>query len=104
MDAVLPVNLARRNLGQIVEEAFYLDKVFALTRSKRPMAMVLSNKLFAQMVKAIEQYDQALADTIALMSNPELQAILEEDDQHPETTLTFDERVLANGDALQPGN
>lgn len=104
MDAVLPVNFARRNLGQIVEEAFYLDKVFALTRSKRPMAMVLSNKLFAQMVNAIEQYDYALADTIALMSNPELQAILEEDDQHPETAVSFDESLLATANGLQPGN
>lgn len=45
----------------------------------------------------IERYDHALADTIALMSNCELQAILDEDDQHPETAVPFDERLLARG-------
>ncbi len=91
---IVPVNQARRHLGQLVEEVFYRDKSFLFTRSKRPMAVLIGKSLFAQMVKVIEKYDHGLADTLAIMSNPELQAVLEEDEHNADQAVPFDESLL----------
>ncbi len=100
MNNVLPINQARRNLGQLVEEAFYLDKPFTLTRSNRPMAVLVGNKLFAKMVKLIEKYDHGLADTLAVITNPELRAVLKEDENSSEKAVAFDKSLLEDRNGI----
>jgi PHD/YefM family antitoxin component YafN of YafNO toxin-antitoxin module len=81
MTTVIPINQARRHLGEIVEEAHYLGKPFLLIRGKKPMATLVGSQVFAQMIETIEKYDPGLADTLAIMSNPEIQALLEQSAQ-----------------------
>ncbi len=64
------------------------------------MAVLVGNKLFAKMIKLIEKYDQGLADTLAIQSNEELQAVLEEDENSLETAMPFDKSLLVDQDGI----
>lgn len=78
MTTVIPVNTARRHLGEVIQEARYGGKPFVLTRNKKPMVTLIGVKEFARMLKVIEKHDRGLADTLAIMSNPEIQEVLEQ--------------------------
>lgn len=82
MSTTIPVNKARQHLGELIEEAHYLGKPFLLTRGKKPMAALIGSKEFGRILELIEEHDPGLADTLAIMTNPEVQAILDEDEKH----------------------
>jgi prevent-host-death family protein len=82
MSTVVPVHQARKHLGEIVERAFYEEKPFILTRVKKPMAVLVGTRVFAQILELVEKYDSGLADTLAIMANPEIQAILKAGEQN----------------------
>jgi hypothetical protein len=46
------------------------------------MATVIGNREFAEILKVLEEHDPGLADTLAIMSNPEIEALLEEGDEN----------------------
>ena len=96
MTSVVPVHQARRRLGELIEQAFYQDRPFILTRAKKPMATLIGTQMLARILELIEKYDRGLADTLAIMTNPEIQAILEdgEEDIRAGRTLPFDESLL----------
>jgi len=81
MTTVVSVNEARKNLGNLMGEAFYTDRPFVLTRGKRAMAALVGIKVFRQMVRLMEKHDPGLADTLAIMSNPEIEALLKESEE-----------------------
>jgi prevent-host-death family protein len=82
MSTTVPVHEARQHLGELIEEAHYLGKPFLLTRGKKPMAALIGSKEFGRILELIEKYDPGLVDTLAIMTNPEVEAILEEDEKH----------------------
>lgn len=95
MNSVLPVNQARRHLEELINEAHYQGKPFLLTKGTA-MATLVGTKIFIQMLGLVEKYDPGLADTLAIMSNPEIQAILEagEKDIKEGNVLPFDKSLL----------
>lgn len=78
MNYIISVNEARRNLGELLNQAFYQGTPFVVTRGNKPMAAILGVNEFKQILSLIEKHDPALADTLAIMSNPEVQQILKE--------------------------
>jgi PHD/YefM family antitoxin component YafN of YafNO toxin-antitoxin module len=80
MNTVVSVNQARERLGELIQQAHYLGKPFVLTRGKKPMAAIIGTQEFGRILELIETYDPALADTLALMSNPELEELLQQGD------------------------
>jgi hypothetical protein len=80
MNSVVPVNQARRHLEELINQAHYQGTPFLLTKGKA-MATLVGTKIFTQMLALVEKYDPGLADTLAVMSNPEIQAILEAGDK-----------------------
>jgi prevent-host-death family protein len=78
MTFAVPVHQARRHLGELLNQAFYKGRPFILTRGKQPMAVLLGAQEFSQILKLIEKHDPGLADTLAILADPQLQAILEE--------------------------
>ena len=45
------------------------------------MGVLVGAKEWKEIIEKIEMYDQGLADTLALMADPELQALLEEGEE-----------------------
>lgn len=79
---MISIDEARKHLGELLNEAYYLGKPFVLKRGKKPMAALIGTHIFGEMLRVIEKYDPGLADTLAIMANPEVQAILEEDEKN----------------------
>lgn len=78
MNFIIPAKVARKNLGELLDRAYYQGTPFLVTRGKRAVAAVVGAKEFQSYLKYLEAHDPGLADTLAIMSNPEVQAILEE--------------------------
>ncbi len=78
MQTPIQISEARKQLGELVNEAYYTGKPIQLSKGNKPMAMLIGTKEFAEMLKIIEEHDPGLADTLAIMTNPDVQAILEE--------------------------
>lgn len=81
MNTVISVNHARDHLGELTQQAHYLGKPFVLTRGKKPMAALIGTQEFARILELIETYDPALADTLALLTNPEVDELLQQGDE-----------------------
>ena len=96
MTFVIPVHQARRHLGELLNQAFYQGKPFVLTRGKKPMAVLFGAQEFSQILKLIEKHDHGLADTLAIMADPKLQAVSKqgEKDIKAGRVLPFDENLL----------
>ena len=78
MPFTVPVHQARRHLGELLNQAFYRGRPFVLTRGQKPMAVLFGTHEFSEILELIEKHDPGLADTLAILADPELQAILEE--------------------------
>ena len=93
MQTIIPVHQARKQLGELINQAFYQGKPFVLTRGKKPMAALIGTQEFKEIIKLLEKHNPALADTLAIMTNPEVQAIFAEDEKHLKVgkTIPLDE-------------
>lgn len=93
---IIPINEARQHLGEIVEEAHFLSKPFMITRGNRPMAALIGINELTIILGLIEKHDPGLADTLAIMSNPEIQDLLEEGEKNIQEgkVLPFDKNLL----------
>ena len=81
MNTIISVHEARHHLGELIQQAHYLGKPFVLTRGKKPMAAIIGTQEFGRILELIETYDPALADTLAIMTNPELEDILNQGEE-----------------------
>jgi prevent-host-death family protein len=82
MQTTIQISEARKVLGELVNQAYYEGKPIQLVKGSKPMATVIGNREFAEILKVLEVHDPGLADTLAIMSNPEVQAVLEEGDEN----------------------
>ena len=78
MQAPIQISEARKQLGELVNEVYYTGKPIQLSKGNKPMAMLIGTKEFAEILKIIEVHDPGLADTLAIMSNPEVQQVIAE--------------------------
>ena len=78
MSRLFPLSEARKNLSELVHEAYYEGRLFGISKGKKPMGVLIGAKEWKEIIDTIEMHDQGLADTLAIMADPELQAILEE--------------------------
>jgi prevent-host-death family protein len=67
---------ARKNLSELVNEAYYEGKLFAISKGKKPMGVLIGAKEWKEIIEAIEMHDQGLADTLAITADPQLQTFL----------------------------
>ncbi len=76
MNTIISVHQARNQLGELIQQAHYLGKPFVLTRGKKPMAAIIGTQEFGRILHLVETYHPGLADTLALMVNPEMEEVL----------------------------
>ena len=81
MGRIYPLSEARKNLSELVNEAYYEGKLFGISKGKKPMGVLIGAKEWKEIVKAIEMHDQGLADTLALTADPELQKLIKESEK-----------------------
>jgi prevent-host-death family protein len=81
MSRLFPLSEARKNLSELVHEAYYEGRLFGISKGKKPMGVLIGAKEWKDIIDTIEMHDQGLADTLAIMADPELQAILEEGEE-----------------------
>lgn len=93
MTSVISIPQTKRNFGKFVSQA-NLGKTVILTRKKKPVAITIGAQEFSQFIEFLEKHDPGLADTLAIMSNPEIQAVLEEDEHNAGQAIPFDKRLL----------
>ena len=96
MTTTIPVNQARQHLGLLIEQAHYLGKPFLLTRGKKAMAAIIGSHELVRILELVETYDPGLADTLAIMANPEIDTLLAEGEKAIQQgdISPFDETVL----------
>lgn len=96
MSAVVPVNKARQRLGKLIQEAYYKGRPFVLTRNDKPMAALIGSKEFSRFIELLEEHDHGLADTLAIMSSPEIQETLKQGEKNiaEGKVHSFDESLL----------
>ena len=78
MGSMLQLSEARKNLSELVNEAYYQGKLFGISKGKKPMGIFIGAKEWKEIIETIEMHDQALADTLAITADPELQNLLKE--------------------------
>ncbi len=76
---------ARKNLSELVNEAYYEGKLFGISKGKKPMGILVGAKEWKEIIGAIEIHDQGLADTLAITADPELQDFLKQSEKEIKT-------------------
>ena len=78
MGRMFQLSEARKNLSELVNEAYYEGKLFGISKGKKPMGVFIGLREWQKIIKVIEKHDQGLADTLAITPDPELQNVLKE--------------------------
>jgi len=78
MGSMLQLSEARKNLSELVNEAYYEGKLFGISKGKKPMGVLIGAKAWKEIIETLEMHDQGLADTLAITADPELQAVIKE--------------------------
>src|SRR3712207_3173498 len=78
MPTPIQISEARKQLGELVNEAYYTGKPIQLSKGNKPMALLIGTKEFAEIRKVIEAHDPGIADTLAIMTNHEVEQVIEE--------------------------
>jgi prevent-host-death family protein len=81
MNTQLPISEFRENLGEIVNQAFYSGKLFGVSKGNKPMGVLVGAEQWKEIIRVIEEHNPGLADTLAIMADPDLQRMLEEGDR-----------------------
>jgi prevent-host-death family protein len=85
MGRMFQLSEARKNLSELVNEAYYAGKLFGISKGKKPMGVLIGAKEWKEIVEAIEIHDQGLADMLAITADPKLQAVLKESEKEIES-------------------
>jgi len=60
MHTTLQISEARKQLDELVNEAYYTGKPVQLAKGSKPMAILIGTKEFEEMLKIIEVHDPRL--------------------------------------------
>jgi prevent-host-death family protein len=85
MGRMFQLSEARKNLSELVNEAYYEGRMFGISKGKRPMGVLIGAKEWKGIIEAIEMHDQGLADTLAITADPKLQSILKQSEKEIES-------------------
>jgi hypothetical protein len=76
MSTTIPLTEVRENLSELVNQAYYEDRMFGITKGKKFMGTFIGGRVWKDIIRAIEKHEPGLADTLALMADPDLQRLL----------------------------
>lgn len=73
----LKISEVRDKLTELTERAHYRFEQFRITRKNKPLARIVSDE-YMQVIDQLVEQDAGLADTIALMLNPDALSAVQE--------------------------
>lgn len=82
MNTQLSISEVRENIGDLFNQAYYGGRLFGVSKGKKPMGVIVGASQWKEIIGVIEKHDPGLADTLAIMADPELQKMLEEDEEN----------------------
>ena len=74
--ANIPALDVRQHLGELLERVYYQAHQYRIVRKDKAMARLVSEPLMQALDELMER-DSGLADTLAIMTNPEVKAGIE---------------------------
>ena len=84
---------ARQNFGELLEKAFYQGENFLVKRGKKRMAYLIGQPTMIDIFELMGK-DQALADTLAILTNPSVKKIIENGGQDIKANKTHSLKSL----------
>jgi hypothetical protein len=78
MGRIFQLAEARKNLSELINEAYYQGKLFGVSKGRKPMGVFIGTKEWKKIIDTIEMHDQGYADTLAITADPDLQEIIKE--------------------------
>jgi hypothetical protein len=95
MTNIISLTVARANLSELINQAFYEGKMFGVSKGSKQMGVFVGSREWNQIIETLEMHDQGLADTLAIMADPELQEELlqGEKDAKKGNVISWDEVV-----------
>lgn len=63
---------ARKNLSELVNEAYYEGKLFGISKGKKLMGVFIGLREWQKIIKVIEKHDQELSDMLSISTDPKL--------------------------------
>jgi hypothetical protein len=81
MGSILQLSEARKNLSELVNQAYYQGRLFGISKGKKPMGVFIGTKQWKDIIETLETHDQGYADTLALTADPKLQAFIKESEK-----------------------
>jgi len=81
MGRIFPLSVARKNLSELVNEAYYEEKLFGISKGKKPMGVPIGAREWKEIIETIEMHDQGLADRLAITADLGLQTLIKESEK-----------------------
>ncbi len=82
MSNPVPVNEARKHLGTLIDEAYHGGIPAIISKGKTTKAVLIGSKEFIQILGLIEKHYPNITDTLAILSDNDIQSLLAEDDEN----------------------
>ena len=76
MGRIYPVSEARKNLSELVNEAYYEGKLFGISKGKKPMGIFVGIKEWQKIIETIDKHDPGFTDTLSISADHKLQDLL----------------------------
>ena len=81
MGSILQLSEARKNLSELVNQAYYQGRLFGISKGKKRMGIFIGAKEWKEIIEKLEIHDQGLADTLALTADTDLQRKIKESEK-----------------------
>jgi len=82
MNTQLSISEVRQHIGELVNQAYYSGRLFGVSKGNKPMGVIVGAQQWKEIIRAVEEHNPGLADTLAIFADPELQKVIEEDEEN----------------------
>ena len=79
MGRMFQLSKARKNLSELVNEAYYEGKLFGISKGKKPMGVFIGLREWQRIIKVIEKYDKSLSDKLSISADHKLQVLFKDE-------------------------
>jgi PHD/YefM family antitoxin component YafN of YafNO toxin-antitoxin module len=97
MTTVIPLTEFRRNLSELVNQAFYEDRLFGVAKGTKTMGTFVGTRLWKEIIHTLEAHNPGLADTLALAADPEMHKLITEGEEDVKTGKVVSWKELSDG-------
>jgi len=76
MGIMFQLSEARKNLSELVNEAYYQGKFFGISKGKKPMGVLVGIKEWNEIIQALKKCDQGMAERFQITLYPQKMAFV----------------------------